>query len=150
MSPRPTAGGHLCVTLAFTGLAPAIAAGTVSASETTTAQAMAALIGDGACDDDTQCRTIAVGAKACGGPEYYLAWSTKRTDATALREAAASELTARRNMRVDPRAQSNCMIVADPGAYCAQAVPHEGGTARTQSGVCRLHGANRRGSGPVD
>ena len=46
------------------------------------------LIGDAACASDAECRTIGVGARACGGPQSYRAWSTRRTDAAAL--AAAS------------------------------------------------------------
>ena len=78
-----------------------------------------ALIGDAACDSDAQCRTIPIGAKACGGPEAYLAWSTKRTDATALREAAAGDGTLPPPARLRPGMRSDCMLVTDPGAYCA-------------------------------
>jgi hypothetical protein len=38
---------------------------------------MRAEIGEAACDDDAQCRSLGVGSRPCGGPEAYLAWSTK-------------------------------------------------------------------------
>ena len=101
---------------------------------------LTALIGDAACDDDSQCRTLPVGTKACGGPEYYLAWSTKRTDDAALRQAAVSSLAP---PRVDPRAMSTCVVVTDPGAHCALAV----GEARGKS--CQLR-ATSGAPGRVD
>ena len=77
-----------------------------------------ALIGDAACSDDSQCRTVAIGAKACGGPEAYLTWSVQRTDAQALDAAVA----AYHRVRVAEVAQSgrasNCALVTDPGATC--------------------------------
>jgi hypothetical protein len=118
-----------------------------SAAQSQPTQTVVALIGDAACDDDSQCNTIPVGEKACGGPEYYLAWSTKRTDAAALRAAAATP-TAR--PIVNPRAQSTCIVVTDPGAFCAPAIARAGDTARAQGGVCRLRGGGRGTPGRVD
>ena len=48
-----------------------------------------ALIGTAACTDTSQCRTVGIGARPCGGPQAYLAWSTAHTDGAAL--AALSE-----------------------------------------------------------
>src|SRR5690349_4713970 len=101
----------LGLVIALDGAGPARAAATTSGADTEPARALVALIGDAACDDDSQCRTIAMGAKACGGPAYYLAWSTKRTDAAALQQAARSGLTAHRNLNDDPGMRSDCMIV---------------------------------------
>lgn len=96
-----------------------------------------ALIGDAACDDDSQCRTIPVGTKACGGPEYYLAWSTKRTDAAAL-NAALQEDSAAQRLHIDRRGmRSDCRVVTDPGAYCA--VSGGAVTDTTTGRSCRLH-----------
>jgi hypothetical protein len=110
-----------------------------------------ALIGDAACDGDAQCRTIAIGTKACGGPEYYLAWSTKRTDAAALLDAVAAHAGARRPEPPRPGVRSNCMLVTDPGAYCAPdgvlAGPDQ---AQKQSSACRLRSTRQDGRGPVD
>ncbi len=108
------------------------------AAADTAVEKIRALIGDAACDSDAQCRTVPVGAKACGGPSYYLPWSTKRTDEAALREATAGSLAP--PVRRDPGMRSDCMLVTDPGAYCA---------ASDSPGVrsCRLRVARR---GPVD
>ena len=47
-----------------------------------------------ACTVDTECHTVAVGAKACGGPTSYRAYSSKTV--------------------------STCYMLADPGAHCQQ------------------------------
>ena len=46
------------------------------------AAAIRALIGDAACDSNAQCHAVGIGARACGGPSAYLAWSSLRTDAS--------------------------------------------------------------------
>jgi hypothetical protein len=89
-----------------------------AAAPTASLDAVKALIGDAACDDDTQCRTVAIGAKACGGPEAWVAWSTKRTDAAALQSAAAGYNRQRAEEVARSGRASDCMLVADPGARC--------------------------------
>jgi len=110
-----------------------------------------ALIGDAACDSDAQCRTIAIGAKACGGPEYYLAWSTKRTDPAALHAATAGDGAIQVLPPRRPGMRSNCAFVTDPGAYCG-APPGSPGTGATpdQGRTCRLRSQRQDGRGPVD
>ena len=38
-----------------------------------------ALVGDAPCGGDADCHTLALGARACGGPEAWLAWSSAHT-----------------------------------------------------------------------
>src|SRR4051812_5857292 len=38
-----------------------------------------ALAGTPACTRDDQCHSLPLGARACGGPESYLPWSSART-----------------------------------------------------------------------
>ena len=45
------------------------------------AEQIKAEVGDAACDAPQQCQTLAIGAKACGGPERYLASRTKAATA---------------------------------------------------------------------
>jgi hypothetical protein len=78
------------------------------------------LIGRAACTADAQCRSLALGARACGGPDAYVAWSVLGTDEAALRRAAGrygqwqAQAQARRSVA------SICMVEADPGAVCAR------------------------------
>jgi len=113
-------------------------------------EAIRALVGDAACDSDAQCRTIAVGAKACGGPEAFVAWSTKRTEAAALQDAVASYGAAQQREVVRRGLRSDCSIVTDPGAYCAPSSSPGTGLASQQGRACRLRSGMQGGRGPVD
>lgn len=93
------------------------------------------LIGDAACQSDSQCHTIGVGAKACGGPSGYLAWSSARTDGDKLRSATEREAQAQRQQQIASGRASNCMVEQDPGAYCAVDAGSSSGTCRLRSGV---------------
>lgn len=77
-----------------------------------------ALIGDAACDNSHQCRTVGVGAKPCGGPEGYLPWSTKVTDARALQEAVQAQAQARAEENKRSGMASDCMMRPEPMATC--------------------------------
>jgi len=99
------------------------------------------LIGDAGCETDAQCGTIGVGAKACGGPSSYLAWSRLHTDAAALQAAAQQEEAAQRKAMQARGEMSTCSVVTDPGAWCDRtAAP-----ANAAAGVCRLRSPGRNG-----
>ncbi len=70
------------------------------------------------CDSPQQCHTVALGAKACGGPDMYLAWSSKNNDGKTLRELAARYAEASRRANQASGMLSTCSIVSDPGATC--------------------------------
>jgi len=99
-----------------------------------------ALIADAACTDDRQCHTIAIGTSACGGPELYLAWSTLRTDETALRKAASAYPSDRMSAVRRGGAYSTCRPLTDPGAQCTKA------TAAPGKNSCTLRNVNRGGA----
>lgn len=75
-------------------------------------------VGDAACNSDAQCRTLAIGAKPCGGPESYLAWSTQRSRADKLERLAADYRQQREAENQRDGRLSNCLFVTDPGAQC--------------------------------
>ena len=75
-------------------------------------------VGDAACDGPQQCHTIALGAKPCGGPDGYLAWSSKRTEATRLRALVAQHAVARKQENLHANALSTCVMETNPGATC--------------------------------
>jgi hypothetical protein len=97
-----------------------------------------ALIGDAACESDAQCKTIGIGAKACGGPDAYRAWSIARTDAIALEQAAAEHAAERRKQIAARGEMSTCSVVRDPGAFCAPAAATPPGASSVVTGTCRL------------
>ncbi len=75
-------------------------------------------IGEPRCTDDGQCRTLAVGENACGGPLVWLAYSTVGARGDALR-ASASKLAALQRRRYELTGQSStCQYTPDPGALC--------------------------------
>ena len=90
------------------------------------------LIGRAACDSDTQCRTLPLGTRACGGPESYLAWSVLGTDQAALQRAAGRYGQWKAQQQARSGTMSICMVETDPGAVCARPTA----TARPGSGRC--------------
>ena len=84
------------------------------------AQLEATLAKASACRADSECRTVATGAKACGGPTAYRAYSASAADPTkvaalAQREHDLGMAQARASGEV-----SACFMLADPGAHCEQ------------------------------
>lgn len=82
------------------------------------ARELKAMIGPASCSSDAQCRTVPVGAKACGGPQSYWAWSTVGTDEARLRALAQRQADAHRREVEASGLRSNCAVVTDPGARC--------------------------------
>jgi|GEM_PF-331074 len=73
-----------------------------------------------ACTADAECRSVAVGAKACGGPTGYRAYSGKTVspdsvEALAQHERELAAAQAKASHQVSP-----CFMLADPGARCQQ------------------------------
>jgi len=98
--------------------------------------ALQALVGDAACRDDTQCRTLPAGSLACGGPASYLPWSTLRSDEAALK-AAAAPLAQRRPGSARGEV-SICRVLPDPGARCVPGGAASSASADGTLGTCRL------------
>ena len=90
-----------------------------------------ALIGDAACDYQSQCHAVGVGAKACGGPSGYLAWSDKKTDPNALQAAAEAHSQAQTDENKARGLASDCMVTPMPTAVCRP-------RAVDQKKVCQL------------
>lgn len=78
-----------------------------------------ARIGEARCDAPAQCHSIGVGAKSCGGPAGYLAWSSKTTpDEAALKALVERHAKAQREEQERAGMLSNCQYLPDPGARC--------------------------------
>jgi hypothetical protein len=74
---------------------------------------------DLACDDSSQCHSLGVGSKACGGPENYIAWSSKNSDGAQLKALVEQHAATRRADDKRLGMMSTCSIVSDPGATCS-------------------------------
>ena len=73
------------------------------------------------CTADTECRTVPVGARACGGPEAYLPWSVRAPGADEWRASVAAYTAAsERAQAAAGDVMSTCVMQEDPGARCAQ------------------------------
>jgi hypothetical protein len=76
------------------------------------------LIGTPTCSDNAQCRSLPVGALACGGPQEYLPYSTAKTDEKALLALAERSKTERQAEIQRTGEMSICIHRPDPGAVC--------------------------------
>jgi hypothetical protein len=89
-----------------------------SPGDSTLRESIAAQTGSAPCSSSSVCRTIAFGAKACGGPRQYLIYSTSATDSARLdREVARYNEAERKRNRKEGR-MSDCMAVMKPQVSC--------------------------------
>ncbi len=83
-------------------------------------------IGKATCETNDQCQAVAMGAKACGGPEFFLAWSSavqndkrvKAENAPNIPQLAQKHRAAREAQIAAEGEMSDCKVVSDPGAQC--------------------------------
>ncbi len=85
-------------------------------------QAKALVKADG-CSSAAQCRTAAVGSRACGGPRYYLVYCSQTTDSAALFRKLDAVAEAERAYNERYKIASTCEFrmpptVALSGASC--------------------------------
>ncbi|NHZ33883.1 hypothetical protein [Massilia rubra] len=102
--------------------APAAPAAPVAASDAaggSLGARITAEIGDAACDNASQCRTLPVGSKACGGPAGFLPWSAKRSNGDLLARLAAEQAAAEKKVNEKSGMMSTCSVEQDPGATCS-------------------------------
>jgi hypothetical protein len=78
-------------------------------------------IGAASCTENAQCRTLPIGAKLCGGPLSFLAYSAQGTNEAELQKLSA-ELNRLHRLTAEARSRagmvSDCMVIDDPGAEC--------------------------------
>ena len=86
------------------------------------------------CRENSDCATVGVGARACGGPEQYLAYAVRETSEPALRKATQNFAQRRRKQLEERGEMSTCELLPDPGARC------------TPAGLCALQ--TGRGASP--
>ena len=86
------------------------------------------LIGDAEASGLSACRTVPVGAKACGGPSHYVVYSTEAAEAAAIVQAAEdiTQLDEQANREFD--LTSDCAVTPEPTVVWA------GGQCQAESG----------------
>lgn len=76
------------------------------------------LISDKSCNEDSQCQSIAYGAKACGGPVEYLIYSTQSVDITVLQPLVNEYNLYAEQYNSETGAMSDCLFVTPPDLKC--------------------------------
>ena len=100
---------------------PVVATGSVAGDlASADAQLDATLTKASACTADTECHSVAVGAKACGGPTGYRAYSNKTVSTASVDALAQHERDLAAQAARDSHQVSTCFMLADPGARCQQ------------------------------
>jgi hypothetical protein len=85
-----------------------------------------ALVKAGGCSNASQCRTVPVGSRACGGPRYYLVYCAQTTDSVALYRKLDAVAAAEREYNQRYQLMSTCEFRMPPnitfsGGSCQQA-----------------------------
>lgn len=73
----------------------------------------------GSCTDHSQCRTVAVGSKPCGGARYYYPYSTMDTAVSQLFDSVADYNRMDKKRTPSEQEASDCRLINDPGAQCS-------------------------------
>lgn len=132
-------GCAACVACAVAAARPAKPAkpqAAAAAGSGDTLSRIRAMIGDAACTDSGQCRTLAIGARPCGGPQAYLPWSSAHTDGAALMQLAEQYKQERQAANAASGEMSDCRFLPDPGAVC-------------RAGICQLNPVSANGQSAV-
>lgn len=77
-----------------------------------------ALAGTPGCTSDDQCHSLPLGARPCGGPESYLAWSSVKTPQAEIEALGERYKEERRAANKASGLMSTCQFLMDPGAVC--------------------------------
>jgi len=97
---------------------PAPSASTPAPAAADTLGRIKELIGRAACDADQQCQVLPVGARPCGGPASYLAWSSAATSGSELQALAERYRAEQQAANTRSGMVSDCRAIAPPAAVC--------------------------------
>ncbi|MGI9542897.1 MAG: hypothetical protein ACR2MX_06525 [Cyclobacteriaceae bacterium] len=81
-----------------------------------------ALVEDKSCQGAGDCASIAVGAKPCGGPDYYLVFAKSKVDQQLLEEKGNAYNQLKERFNVENRLVSDCAVVTAPEVSCQDQV----------------------------
>lgn len=109
---------RLAILIACLGAGACSHAAPDAAKAYSTREQLLQLVQDKSCTSSQQCRSLPLGAKPCGGPEGYLAWSTAHADAAAVAQMAERYRQERKAEHERRGVASDCRFLPDPGAVC--------------------------------
>ncbi len=98
---------------------------------------LARLTADVSCRSDSECASVALGSKSCGGPEEYRVYSRPRVDETELRRLAEEYTTLDRQLDERDGIVSDCAFVVEPVTACRDGRCEVVGTVDARGGVWR-------------
>ncbi|QBC42845.1 hypothetical protein [Iodobacter fluviatilis] len=77
-------------------------------------------VGRAGCEQDSQCRVLALGLKSCGGPELYWPWSVAEGNADKIGFLAKQYAEARAEQIKNSGELSDCSVVSHPAVVCSK------------------------------
>ncbi|MDW5416791.1 hypothetical protein R6242_09455 [Iodobacter sp. CM08] len=77
-------------------------------------------MGQASCEQDTQCRVLALGLKSCGGPEFYWPWSVAEGKADKIAFLAKKYNDERAEQIKSSGELSDCSLVSRPAVVCSK------------------------------
>lgn len=79
---------------------------------------ISAAIGEARCRNLVNCRIVGLGARPCGGPEEYLAYSIWDTDREHIANLVFEYNLLREDMMLDSDVVGTCEVLQEPGIDC--------------------------------
>lgn len=91
--------------------------------------AIRSMVGVATATELSQCRMLKVGARPCGGPEYYIAYSTENVDPETIETMAEEYTELRRWLNEEQQMMGTCEVIPEAklslqGGVC-RALPTE-------------------------
>ena len=77
---------------------------------------------DKACTNGDGCRTMPMGAKACGGPTNYVIYSLSKTDEKQLTEKVKKYTDFQKELNIKYNRSSDCLFLSPPTVDCLNGV----------------------------
>ena len=75
-------------------------------------------VGEAKCSNNSQCRTLPLGEKPCGGPEQWLPYASTQASADQLKAWSAELSAAAKRRNQSSGMAGTCQFTPDPGAAC--------------------------------
>jgi Fe-S-cluster containining protein len=75
-----------------------------------------------ACSGSDDCRTMAMGSKACGGPTNYIIYALSKTDEKQLAEKVKQYTDFQKELNIKYNRTSDCLFLSPPTVNCLSGI----------------------------